>query len=137
MGNLAYEISIYSDIVNVKEIERDLIGFFRSGMPGTANADFMEIRLIFNELLINAIIHGNGQDKQKKVRVRAEILPNNEIFGMVGDEGQGFDYKAVLARAGDLSFGEGGRGVLLAYGLADRMQFNQHGSEINFYKRVT
>src|ERR1700760_3820446 len=52
---------------------------------------FANMMTTLNEAVINAIMHGNKYDPNKKVYVNAEI-DNKRIVWTVADEGEGFDY---------------------------------------------
>ena len=54
-------------------------------------------RLFLDELISNAVLHGNGQDPRKRVTVRAFCKKGQWGFE-VGDEGSGFDWKAFLEK---------------------------------------
>jgi len=58
--------------------------------PGASDHDVFSIKLALEEALINAIKHGNGLDRNKKVSVSYRILPDRfEVE--IRDEGAGFD----------------------------------------------
>ena len=55
-------------------------------------------RLILDEAISNAIIHGNGGDPSKEVAFR--LFAAEDCWGaQVADQGAGFDWKAALKRA--------------------------------------
>lgn len=115
--------------------------FLYGNMPSIANEDRYELKLIFSELLFNALIHGNKEDSNKHVTFCVEILPKNIIFSSVQDEGKGFDYKKILKQCSTVAtdndiFSETGRGIKLVSKLTDKLSFNSIGNQIKFYKRI-
>ena len=74
----------------------------------------------------NAVVHGNGSDVAKQVRIEAGHRTGG-IYFLVQDQGKGFDY----ARYAGVPDGEGeGRGLFLIRSLADRVEFLNGGSTL-------
>jgi serine/threonine-protein kinase RsbW len=88
-------------------------------------------RLIVDEALSNAIIHGNGEDPAKTVTLR--LFASESRWGVeVTDEGKGFDWRAVLEKAdGPPSLvATSGRGILLMRKVGDELQFLDGGRRV-------
>lgn len=96
-----------------------------------------DLRLVFSELLYNAIFHGNKNDGGKGVYVRVEVT-SEYLYACIRDEGTGFDYKRALEDAkSDLSLHkEDGRGMVLVTALTDRLFYNESGNQILFEKKL-
>ena len=87
------------------------------------------------ESVNNAIVHGNGSDKQKNVDLSVKF-EEEQIRFVIEDQGGGFDYNELpdptapenLERAG-------GRGIFLMKHLADEVSFKNDGQrvELTFY----
>jgi len=131
------ELCFRSDLFQLKKALDDTINFFKENIPDLPREDFMELKLIYSELLRNAMVHGNGMDPTKQVHLSAEIASNN-IYSSVADEGSGFDYSIYLSnlQAKQDLYSETGRGIQLVLGLTDSVSFNKAGNQITFYKRV-
>lgn len=87
------------------------------------------------ESVNNAILHGNQADKQKNVKLSAELL-EGEITFSVTDQGSGFDYKDLPDPTAPENIEKvGGRGIFLMKNLADEIQFKDEGRtvELTFY----
>jgi len=87
------------------------------------------------ESVNNAIIHGNQTDKQKSVRLTANLL-DSQIMFCVTDQGFGFDYKNLPDPTAPENVEKiGGRGIFLMRNLADEIQFKDDGRtvELTFY----
>ena len=130
------ELSFRSELLNVKQAVTKILYFLRSAIPGLTTEDQMDLRLVFSELLYNAVIHGNKGDVNKNVHLKVEI-EDGLIVGGVTDEGKGFDYMDLLEHMLDEDiYDECGRGIRLVYSLTDKLAFNIAGNAIRFYKRV-
>lgn len=134
----SYELTFFSELSNVKSAIMDILKFINESAPSIASEDLSDLRLVFNELLCNAVIHGNKNDFSKKVNVLIEF-EKNTLNAVITDEGTGFDYKSLLKAAScpaDTN-DEGGRGIFLVYSLTDLLCFNNKGNQIKFYKKVS
>jgi anti-sigma regulatory factor (Ser/Thr protein kinase) len=124
------------------------------------------LRTCFREILINAIEHGNlgitfdektqalqGGDymefltaRQKENRFAARrvhvfyVINKKMLVLRVTDEGDGFDHEGFLERSqSDESFLylEHGRGITMAQGAFDSVEFNKKGNQVTLTKRIT
>jgi anti-sigma regulatory factor (Ser/Thr protein kinase) len=120
---------------------QEVMTFLYNNMPSISEEDRYDLKLIFSELLFNALIHGNNKDSSKYVTLSVEIIPPNTIYSSIIDEGNGFDYKSILTQCSiaptekDI-FNEKGRGIKLVSKLTDKLYFNSTGNQIKFYKRM-
>ena len=55
-----------------------------------------DVELAIREALVNAIVHGNQKDPEKKVHVRCRCGPGKEISIVVTDQGKGFDFEKAV-----------------------------------------
>lgn len=95
----------------------------------------LNLRVALGEALANAILYGNRQDPQKRVRVRAELRPGEAVV-TITDEGPGFDPDSVedptRPENRDRSHG---RGLFLLRSLADEVRFNEPGNSVTLILR--
>lgn len=97
---------------------------------------FANMMTCLNEVAINAIIHGNKLDENKKVIINADI-EGKRIIWTVTDEGEGFDYNNLA----DPTIPENlenltGRGVFIIKHLADQCIFNTKGNEVELHFKI-
>jgi len=88
-------------------------------------------RLILDEAISNAVIHGSGRDPSREVRLRLFVSPAR--WGAeVTDEGPGFDWRAAIARAeATESVREAsGRGLLLMKRTCSALRFLDGGRRL-------
>lgn len=93
-------------------------------------------RLCLDEALSNAILHGNGNDPKKKVKVRIFCAKNG--WGVeIADEGPGFDWKGELKRIreGINNTEASGRGIALILGTGASLEFLDGGRRLLISRR--
>lgn len=92
---------------------------------------FGHLLIAITEAVKNAIVHGNGNDPGKKVKLSFEARESSLVFSVV-DEGMGFDYKSLVdpleAEEGD----KVGTGIFLISRLADQVEWVPPGNSIEF-----
>jgi serine/threonine-protein kinase RsbW len=138
MDTLRFSKTFPSEFYTVKSVIQEIMGFLSSHIPTLCSEDYYDLKLIFSELLLNAVIHGNKKDITKFVSFYVEITKPDLVYACIKDEGMGFDYKELLSpcKSEDRLYLERGRGIQLVYSLADEISFTSSGSQINFCKRV-
>ena len=122
-------LRVPSDVGCVEEVVDLLIRHCCSG-TGSSRRFRFKLRVAVAEALANAIVAGNGEDRNKSVLVRAELLADT-IRIHVTDEGAGFDPASIQEPLlpDDLER-PNGRGLYLIRNLVDHVQFNPQGNSI-------
>lgn len=101
-----------------------------------AEDTFANMMTCLNEAVINAIVHGNKLDPDKKVIVNAEI-DGRRIIWTVADEGEGFDPNYIPDPTAPENLERlSGRGVFIIKQLADQCVFNARGNEIELHFKI-
>jgi len=92
--------------------------------------DPVTLRLCLEELLHNAMEHGNRGDRTKKVYITVKAEPRRATI-RVRDEGEGFDFRRVMQKHEEdpQVLSERGRGLLIVSYYADELLFNREGNE--------
>jgi len=105
------------------------------GAHGWPPADIFSIHLAAEEAIVNAIVHGNKLDPNKKVHV--ECLISAELARVeITDEGAGFDPKAVPDCTSEERWEvPSGRGVMLMRTFMTRLEYNAKGNSVLMEKR--
>jgi len=95
---------------------------------------WFDVRLAFEEALVNAVKHGNKADPSKTVRIIIEVN-DKAITIEIKDQGTGFDYER-LAMPTDKDNLEklSGRGVFLIKNLMDAVTYLDNGSRVRIVK---
>ena len=100
-------------------------------------AELEEIELAMREALANAVIHGNRQDPDKRVAVRAFCQPDRGILLVIDDEGSGFNpAKVPNPIHAECLMETHGRGLFLIRRLMDRVRVSRKGTRITMVKRL-
>lgn len=90
-----------------------------------------------SEATINAIIHGNKEDENKKVYINLEVQDNKKLIFTIADEGEGFDYNHLPDPTAPENIENlTGRGVFIIKHLADQCIFNMKGNEIELHFKI-
>ena len=95
-----------------------------------ADSVYGNVLIAVTEAVNNAIIHGNKENKSKKVEISLKQYKNKLCF-VVADEGVGFDESKIPdpTSANNLTNIKG-RGVFLMKNLSDKIFFKKGGSLI-------
>lgn len=95
------------------------------------------IELALREALANAILHGNGGNRRKRVRVECYQQPDGVLVLVVRDSGRGFNAAETKDPTHpDNIFRDHGRGIFLIRHFMDDVEFRRGGREIRMKKRL-
>lgn len=136
MINKTLQVSFKSDLDDMNKTINTALNFIGKNKPRINKNDALDIKLVLNELLCNAVVHGNKKDKTKNVYLKLK-LNSDSISSVVADEGDGFDYVDYMSNYKNNLWKESGRGIKLASNLTNSIAFNTLGNEIKFYKKVS
>jgi serine/threonine-protein kinase RsbW len=128
-GDALLEREIPSDSALVTPLVIRAVEFLRNEHLIRAE-DESKVGLCLEEVLQNAVKHGNKSDFKKKVRFRV-FLGETEWGVMVSDEGAGFELSRLrdpLQSEG--LWGESGRGLYLISHYMDRVDYFNGGSTV-------
>lgn len=91
----------------------------------------LNVRVALTEALSNAILYGNGEDRRKGVRVRAN-MDDRALILEITDEGTGFDLDGCTSdpTLDENLFREDGRGLFLMRQLMDHVERYQDGGNV-------
>ena len=116
------KMEIPSDLEYVQEASRRIISILQKYK--LSESLLMDMRLLVEEMVINAIRHGNKFSTDKFVLLQYKATPES-IELVVRDEGDGFDFEAVE-----------GKGLKLIKSISDKVEFSRGGSQIKVFKRL-
>lgn len=100
-----------------------------------------EIKVILNELIVNAICHGNNCECDKGAYVTVKTF-KDYVYISVQDEGNGFEYKKAdismdkNIQSKNDEFCEHGRGLIIVEQLCDKLKFNCYGNRVSVIKSI-
>ena len=97
---------------------------------------FANMMTCLNEVVTNAIVHGNKSDPAKKVIINVEVDAKRTVW-TVTDEGSGFDYVHLADPTAPENLEKlTGRGVFIIKQLADQCVFNAAGNEVELLFKI-
>jgi serine/threonine-protein kinase RsbW len=138
-----YNGDIPSSIDGVCGLINDTLEYLKDVCTHLNEDILFEMRVILNELMLNAVKHGNNGDAEKHVKLTAGISGDRCIFFVVEDDGEGYDYRSIMSdeqnvKADNKLFNmkETGRGILIVRNLCERICFNEKGNKIVVLKRL-
>ena len=134
---------IPSNINNIGSIVQSVIDYLHNIYGPLNECDLFEIKVILNELILNAIKHGNKEDDKKFVEIYAELKNQKDLFIVIEDRGEGYDYDDVLSipactdsEQDICELKETGRGMLIVKNLCDEIKFNKKGNKVIVVKSI-
>ena len=96
----------------------------------------LNLRVGLTEALSNAMLYGNEQDPDKRVRVEVTVGAD-AITARVTDEGPGFDPARIPDPTTPANVVKaGGRGLFLMRELMDEVHFNERGNSVTLVLRL-
>ena len=127
-------IIIPSDIKRVKEVSSRILDALKPYRVD--DSTIFDIRLCVEEAVINAIMHGNKKDAEKKVTV-VYWVEDGKLHVEVADEGKGFDCGHLTdPTLQNNIMRDCGRGVFLIKHLAEKIKYNETGNKITIVKNL-
>jgi len=132
----AVERLMDSTLESVDSAEELAVGM--AERAGVDEDDLMKIGMAVRESMVNAVVHGNRYNANKKIRL--SVAANPEQFTVrIADEGEGFDFDSLpdpLAPENLLK--TSGRGIFLIRSLMDELQMRHlesGGIEVTMIKK--
>ncbi|UEG53422.1 ATP-binding protein [Mucilaginibacter daejeonensis] len=123
--------SSYDSITLLENLIEEIADKFKVSEDAFAN-----MMTCLNEAAINAIVHGNKLDPDKKVIVNADVDAKRAIW-TITDEGEGFDFNNLPDPTAEENLEKlTGRGVFILKHLADQCIFNSSGNEVELHFKL-
>jgi serine/threonine-protein kinase RsbW len=129
------QTTLESTLQSVDQAEE--LVMLEAGKAGFDEDDQHQIGMAVRECAVNAVVHGNRYNKNKKVHLEVDRTPQG-IVVLIGDEGEGFDVNSIAdPLAPENLLKQSGRGILLIRAFMD--EFDMHprpggGTEVRLAK---
>jgi serine/threonine-protein kinase RsbW len=95
-----------------------------------------DIETAVHEALANAVVHGNGENPDKRVCVVCRCDLDGGVSITIRDQGQGFDSRAVPdPTAPENQMSAHGRGIYLMRAAMDEVRFDEGGVVVRMHKK--
>lgn len=135
MQPLEGKLTLSSDTEEISRVERIVMEAVHR--HAFHEQDRFAIKLALEEALANAIRHGNGCDRSKRIRVEFHVGPD-VVKITIEDEGCGFDPGHLADPTLDENLEKpNGRGVMLMRVYMDEVCFDGPGNRVTMLKRRT
>jgi len=138
-----FSCNVPGSISNVREAVEEVICYLQNIYGSIEECTLFELKVILNELILNAIKHGIREDDSKYVKIAASLTKDGCAVLTVEDEGEGYDYRCVINRNNTVqdlmdicNAKETGRGILIVKNLCDSIRFNKKGNRIIVVKKL-
>ena len=126
------DISFAATLENVDRASKKIKRIIKR--EGIKNLGF-NIILGVREALINSVIHGSMGDGSKIIRLNM-FLGDNRLIVEVEDQGEGFDWKALISKKLP-SMEESGRGLAIMKKSFSSIEYNQKGNRVVMTKKFS
>ena len=137
-----YEKTFPACVDSMFDVVSEAIGKLERRLNSYEVAELFNIKVILNELLVNAIRHGCNCDVNKAVSLNCFIREDGRLVLRIRDEGNGYDYCDILEQEVcdiftlDDNMKECGRGILIVKSLCEDLNFNSKGNEIEVILKI-
>ena len=128
--SLAFKLS--SELAQVEKVLAECNRYFE--LAGVTEPSAID--LVVQELLVNAIRHGNRNEVSKVVKCRISPVEDRAFEIVVEDEGEGFEFRKLRMRLPEDPRRLGRRGYVLINALAERIEFNETGNRVTVRMRA-
>ena len=133
-GRVTFELNLPSDESLIPALSH-AVGLLLREFGHPQDDWLSTIPLVIDELMTNAMRHGNGGCRDKHVAVRVQI-DAGQFRLTVTDEGRGFRREGVAdPRRPDRLWRPGGRGIFLIEALMDTVDYRDEGRTVEVVKR--
>ena len=134
MRKLLCQGEIQSQLEAIHRVTADILR--EAEQVGFKEEAVKDLRVALDEALANAVIHGNSNMSERRIKVRCFLHDHQALEIRIRDQGPGFDMTYVP----DPTVPENllrphGRGLFLISHHMDRVAFNRRGNEIRMWKK--
>ena len=136
-----YKNRIPSILGEIEIVAKDLISCLQKSYGVIDDDTLFDLRVIINEVLINAILHGNNQDASKFVKIDAGLTDDSSAVLTIEDEGLGYDFNELCSKhktyiVNPIDLAESGRGMTIVKGLCEKVKVNNKGNKVVIVKKI-
>ncbi len=130
-----YTLQLPSRIDSITAVENFVDSL--SQKYGFSDEIYANVLTCLSEATVNAIIHGNKENPDKKVYINLEIIEDKRLIFTISDEGDGFDFNNLPDPTAPENLENlTGRGVFIIKRLADQCIFNSRGNELELHFKI-
>lgn len=132
--NKSFSITLASDLDELERVDAYIQKI--TGLTGLDPSKEHNIMLVLTEAVANAILHGNKENPDKSVEVKA-LITSNLLKIVVQDQGSGFDPEKVPdPRKEENLLKSSGRGVWIMKEFADELIYSDDGRRVELHFHI-
>lgn len=135
--NCAIHLELASNLDSVDQAEERVLEI--AAQSGVGEDELHRVGMSVREAMVNAVVHGNKYNRNKKVLFRVETTPRSMVV-IIGDEGSGFDPDKVPdPNEGENVLRQSGRGIMLIRAFMDDYIVSRRsggGTEVKLVKKI-
>jgi serine/threonine-protein kinase RsbW len=142
-GGKYYVNRFRADIKYLEHTISDALAYFDRSYCQMDEDTRLELKVVLNELLINAIKHGGKPDNKGFVKIVAGMAAEDCALLIVEDNGEGYDTALHNKRRGGVPFNgkldeieETGRGIYIVKSLCEDFMVNEKGNKVVINKKL-
>jgi serine/threonine-protein kinase RsbW len=132
------QTTLESGLPSVDQAEE--LAMAEAAKAGFEDDDQHQIGMAVRECAVNAVVHGNRYNKNKKVHLEISRSPDG-LTVLIGDEGDGFDMNSLPdPLAPENLLRQSGRGLLLVRAFMDEFDLHPRpggGTEVRLVKNLS
>ncbi|MGM0484851.1 MAG: ATP-binding protein, partial [Candidatus Krumholzibacteriota bacterium] len=132
-GQVRLDFLIPSKLSRIIGVNR-LVSFLTAEFGFPREDSKVNLPMVMDEALTNAIVHGNRKNPELKVHVRIYIS-SHRIIIQIEDRGDGFDFNSTAdPTETEKLYNDSGRGIFIIREIMDKVTFKNEGTVIEMEK---
>lgn len=130
-SHLLFEDSLTT---NINNIQKSVSTILSQLINYTDEDTIFEIKVVLNEILNNAIVHGNDKRADKNIFIKSGVSKDN-FWAIIKDDGKGFNYCFCKDKKNS-NLSDCGRGLKIINTLCDNVKVNNEGNKFVVLKKL-
>jgi len=135
--------SFKADIYNISRAVNGALAYYDKSFDRMDEATRMELKVVLNELLVNAVKHGGKSGACGLIKAIAGMATEDCAFLIVEDDGEGYDtdglnkfHTDALVEGRIEEVEETGRGIFIVKCLCEDFMVNEKGNKVVIIKKL-
>lgn len=129
-----FEFTLPSCINSIGTAVENIMQFCQKCCDKIDENALFDLKVVSNELISNAVKHGNCEDDSKLVKISVSIDTDKLARIIVEDEGEGYEYRYHKCRSAEHQpaeyLKESGRGMVIVDNLCENVNVNFKGNKV-------
>jgi len=141
--NKYFTSSFKADIYNIRRAVNGALAYYDKSFDEMDESTRLELKIVLNELLINAVKHGGKPGDAGQIKTTAGMANEDCAFLIVEDDGEGYDTTCIGRIVADAGADERieeaeetGRGIYIVKSLCEDFMVNEKGNKVVIIKKL-